>query len=228
MKADGYKWWIKRIDAACRIYNVLRIDHFRGFDSYYAIPYGETTAINGEWRQGPGIELFKAVEKKLGKKNIIAEDLGFLTDSVRNLLRESGYPGMKVLEFAFDSRDSNNNDYLPHMYPVNCIAYAGTHDNDTIMGWMKTADKEDVKYAKEYLVMGKEEPYWDMIRALWSSVAGTTIIQAQDLLGLGSESRMNIPSTLGGNWSWRAMPKAFNAKIANRLFRLTKLYGRLK
>ena len=228
MKADGYKWWIKRIDAACRIYNVLRIDHFRGFDSYYAIPYGETTAVNGEWRQGPGIELFKAVEKKLGKKNIIAEDLGFLTDSVRNLLRESGYPGMKVLEFAFDSRDSNNNDYLPHMYPVNCIAYAGTHDNDTIMGWMKTADKEDVKYAKEYLVMGKEEPYWDMIRALWSSVAGTTIIQAQDLLGLGSESRMNIPSTLGGNWSWRAMPKAFNAKIANRLFRLTKLYGRLK
>ena len=227
MKADGYKWWIKRIDAACRIYNVLRIDHFRGFDSYYAIPYGETTAVNGEWRQGPGIELFKAVEKKLGKKNIIAEDLGFLTDSVRNL-RESGYPGMKVLEFAFDSRDSNNNDYLPHMYPVNCIAYAGTHDNDTIMGWMKTADKEDVKYAKEYLVMGKEEPYWDMIRALWSSVAGTTIIQAQDLLGLGSESRMNIPSTLGGNWSWRAMPKAFNAKIANRLFRLTKLYGRLK
>ena len=228
MKADGYKWWIKRIDAACRIYNVLRIDHFRGFDSYYAIPYGETTAVNGEWRQGPGIELFKAVEKKLGKKNIIAEDLGFLTDSVRNLLRESGYPGMKVLEFAFDSRDSNNNDYLPHMYPVNCIAYAGTHDNDTIMGWMKTADKEDVKYAKEYLVMGKEEPYWDMIRALWSSVAGTTIIQAQDLLGLGSESRMNIPSTLGGNWSWRAMPKAFNAKIANRLLRLTKLYGRLK
>ena len=219
---------IKRIDAECRIYNVLRIDHFRGFDSYYAIPYGETTAVNGEWRQGPGIELFKAVEKKLGKKNIIAEDLGFLTDSVRNLLRESGYPGMKVLEFAFDSRDSNNNDYLPHMYPVNCIAYAGTHDNDTIMGWMKTADKEDVKYAKEYLVMGKEEPYWDMIRALWSSVAGTTIIQAQDLLGLGSESRMNIPSTLGGNWSWRAMPKAFNAKIANRLFRLTKLYGRLK
>lgn len=172
--------------------------------------------------------MFKAVEKKLGKKNIIAEDLGFLTDSVRNLLRESGYPGMKVLEFAFDSRDSNNNDYLPHMYPVNCIAYAGTHDNDTIMGWMKTADKEDVKYAKEYLVMGKEEPYWDMIRALWSSVAGTTIIQAQDLLGLGSESRMNIPSTLGGNWSWRAMPKAFNAKIANRLLRLTKLYGRLK
>ena len=228
MRDNGYEWWIKRIDAACRIYNVLRIDHFRGFDSYYAIPYGETTAVNGEWRQGPGIELFRAVEEKLGKKNIIAEDLGFLTDSVRNLLRESGYPGMKVLEFAFDSRDSNNNDYLPHMYPVNCIAYAGTHDNDTIMGWLKTADKEDVKYAKEYLVMGKEEPYWDMIRALWSSVAGTTIIQAQDLLGLGSESRMNIPSTLGGNWSWRAMPKAFNAKIANRLYKLTKLYGRLK
>ena len=224
----GYAWWIQRIRYCFQRYDVVRIDHFRGFDSYYAIPYGETTAVNGEWRQGPGIELFKAVEKKLGKKNIIAEDLGFLTDSVRNLLRESGYPGMKVLEFAFDSRDSNNNDYLPHMYPVNCIAYAGTHDNDTIMGWMKTADKEDVKYAKEYLVMGKEEPYWDMIRALWSSVAGTTIIQAQDLLGLGSESRMNIPSTLGGNWSWRAMPKAFNAKIANRLFRLTKLYGRLK
>lgn len=146
----------KRIDAACRIYNVLRIDHFRGFDSYYAIPYGETTAVNGEWRQGPGIELFKAVEKKLGKKNIIAEDLGFLTDSVRNLLRESGYPGMKVLEFAFDSRDSNNNDYLPHMYPVNCIAYAGTHDNDTIMGWMKQQTRKMLNMQKNILLWVKK------------------------------------------------------------------------
>lgn len=228
MAKNGYKWWIKRIESACNIYNVLRIDHFRGFDSYYAIPYGETTAINGEWREGPGIALFKAVEKKLGPKNIIAEDLGFLTPSVKQLLKDSGYPGMKVLEFAFDSRDANNNDYLPHNYPVNCIAYAGTHDNDTIMGWMKTADKADVKYAKEYLVMGKTEPYWDMIRALWSSAAGTVIIQAQDLLGLGSESRMNIPSTLGGNWEWRAMPKAFDAKIAKKLRRLSELYGRLK
>ena len=222
------KQYIKRIKYCYNLYDIVRIDHFRGFDEYYSIPAGDKDATNGHWEKGPGIDLFNAIKYCLGNVNIIAEDLGYITDSVRQLVNDSGFPNMKVLEFAFDSRDSNNNDYLPHMYPVNCIAYAGTHDNDTIMGWMKTADKEDVKYAKEYLVMGKEEPYWDMIRALWSSVAGTTIIQAQDLLGLGSESRMNIPSTLGGNWSWRAMPKAFNAKIANRLFRLTKLYGRLK
>lgn len=227
MADDGYKWWIKRIESACNIYNVLRIDHFRGFDSYYSIPYGEDTAINGEWKQGPGVALFKAVEKKLGPKNIIAEDLGFLTDSVKQMLKDSGYPGMKVLEFAFDSRDANNNDYLPHNYPNNCVAYAGTHDNDTILGWMKTADKEDVKYAKEYMVMGKEEPEWDMIRCLWSSPADTVIIQAQDILSLGSESRMNIPSTLGCNWTWRALPKAFTAKIAKKLHRLSELYGRL-
>ena len=225
-KKTGYSWWTRRMANCMKLYDVVRIDHFRGFDEYYSIPYGDKTAEFGHWEKGPGIDLFRTLEKNLGKLDVIAEDLGLLTDSVIEMVEESGFPGMKVLQFAFDG--NGDNEHILHNHEKNYVAYLGTHDNDTIMGWMKTADKEDVKYAKEYLVMGKEEPYWDMIRALWSSVAGTTIIQAQDLLGLGSESRMNIPSTLGGNWSWRAMPKAFNAKIANRLFRLTKLYGRLK
>ncbi len=227
MAGDDYRWWVRRIGHSCSIYNVLRIDHFRGFDSYYAIPYGSDNAINGEWRKGPGIDIFKAVQRQIGAQNIIAEDLGYLTDSVRELLKESGFPGMKVLEFAFDSRDSNNNDYLPHNYPKYCIAYAGTHDNDTICGWKNTASPEDIAYAREYMALSEDSFCWDMIRELWSTVADTVIIQAQDILSLGSESRMNIPSTLGGNWSWRAEEGAFTEEVAGRLYRLTKLYGRL-
>ena len=211
--------------ASARLYDVTRIDHFIGIVRYYNIPL-DKDPIDGFYAEGPGIKLIKAIDSAMGDAKVIAEDLGVVVPEVTELIKKSGYPGMKVLQFAFDG--NGDNEHILHNHEKNYVAYLGTHDNDTIMGWMKTADKEDVKYAKEYLVMGKEEPYWDMIRALWSSVAGTTIIQARDLLGLGSESRMNIPSTLGGNWSWRAMPKAFNAKIANRLFRLTKLYGRLK
>jgi len=227
MKKDGYAWWLRRISFQFQLYDTLRIDHFRGFDSYYAIPYGDGTARNGRWRPGPGIDFFKTVNKALGKKDIIAEDLGFLTPSVRKLLKDSGYPGMKILEFAFDSRDKGS-DYLPHCYPAHCVAYTGTHDNDTIQGWMSTAPKKDVSFAKAYLRLSKREGYhWGMMRAAWASPAGLAVMQFQDLLGLGSEARMNIPSTLGNNWKWRALPGTFDEKLSRRLRREMKVYQRL-
>ena len=227
MKKDGYAWWLKRIAWQFQICDTLRIDHFRGFDSYYAIPYGDATAKNGRWKPGPGIGFFKAVNKALGKKDIIAEDLGFLTPSVHKLLKDSGYPGMKVLEFAFDSRDTGS-DYLPHCYSPHCVVYAGTHDNDTIQGWMASAPKKDVSFAKAYLRLSKREGYhWGMMRSAWASPADLAVMQFQDLLGLGSEARMNIPSTLGNNWKWRALPSTFDEKLSKRLYREMKVYQRL-
>ena len=227
MKKDGYAWWLKRIAWQFQICDTLRIDHFRGFDSYYAIPYGDATAKNGRWKPGPGIGFFKAVNKALGKKDIIAEDLGFLTPSVHKLLKDSGYPGMKVLEFAFDSRDTGS-DYLPHCYSPHCVVYAGTHDNDTIQGWMSSAPKKDVSFAKAYLRLSKREGYhWGMMRSAWASPADLAVMQFQDLLGLGSEARMNTPSTLGNNWKWRALPGTFDEKLSKRLRREMKVYQRL-
>lgn len=227
MKQDGYQWWLRRIAFQFQLYDTLRIDHFRGFDAYYAIPYGDTTAKNGRWRPGPGLDFFKAVNARLGVQDIIAEDLGFLTDSVRELLWKTGYPGMKVLEFAFDSRDTGS-DYLPHCYPTHCVAYTGTHDNDTILGWMATAPKKDVSFAKAYLRLSSREGYhWGMMRGAWASPADLAIMQAQDLLGLGAEARMNIPSTLGENWKWRALPGVFTPQLAKRLYREMQVYQRL-
>ena len=227
MKEDGYAWWLKRIAWQFQICDTLRIDHFRGFDSYYAIPFGDDTAKNGRWRPGPGIDFFKIVNKTLGKKDIIAEDLGFLTPSVKKLLKQSGYPGMKILEFAFDSRDTGS-DYLPHCYPTHCVVYTGTHDNDTIQGWMASAPKKDVSFAKAYLRLSKREGYhWGMMRSAWASPADLAVMQFQDLLGLGSEARMNIPSTLGDNWKWRTLPGTFDEKLARRLFQEMRVYQRL-
>ena len=226
MAKDGYRWWVRRIQVLSGIYDVLRIDHFRGFAGYYAIPAGNTSAAGGRWRKGPGMDLFRAVNAALGEREIIAEDLGFLTDDVRELLAESGYPGMKVLEFAFDSRESGN--YLPHTYPKNCVVYTGTHDNEPLSGWFETAFPEDVQYAVDYLRLSREEGYhWGMMRGAWSSVADLALVQAQDLLGLGHESRMNAPSTLGGNWCWRALPGSFTPELADRIHRQMELYGRL-
>lgn len=226
MAKTGYAWWVRRIRHMCSIYDVVRIDHFRGFAGYYAIPYGDKTAEHGRWREGPGYALFAAIKKKLGSPRIIAEDLGFLTEDVNALLKECGYPGMKVLEFAFDSRDGG--DYRPHSYPNNCIAYVGTHDNEPVNGWMETAAPEDVERAVRYLNLTKKEGYhWGMMRGVWSSVADLAVVQAQDVLGLGHESRMNTPSTLGGNWCWRAEPGVFNSRLARRLHDLMELYGRL-
>ncbi len=226
MKEDGYRWWTRRIDKVSNLFDVVRIDHFRGFDSYYAIPYGDTTARNGAWREGPGIELFRCIEEKLGKLDIIAEDLGYLTDSVRKLLADSGFPGMKLIQFAFDSREDG--DYLPHNYTRNSVVYAGTHDNDTILGWMKTAPRSCVAYAKEYLKLTREEGYhWGVMRAVWSSVSDTAVVTMQDLLGLSSAGRMNTPSTLGCNWMWRMKAGAIDSKLTKKIHKQVELYGRL-
>lgn len=228
LEKRGYDWWVRRIGYQCSVYNILRIDHFRGFDSYYAIAYGSADAGNGRWHEGPGIKLFQAMERAIGPQKIIAEDLGFLTESVRALLKESGFPGMKVLEFAFDRRDQNNSDYLPYNYTRHCVAYTGTHDNDTIQGWFTSADEQDTAYARDYLRLREKKNYhWDMMCALWESIAELTIVQAQDLLGLGSESRMNTPSTVGENWTWRALQGSFDEALAKKLRRYTELYGRL-
>lgn len=227
MEEENFAWWIKRIGYACKIYNVLRLDHFRGFESYYAIPYGDKDASGGHWEQGPGIKLFEALEKSEGKLNIIAEDLGFLTEPVKELLAKSGFPGMKVFELGFDSRDDNSIEYVPHSMKKNCVAYVGTHDNDTIQGWFTSAAPEDVRYAQEYLSMPSlSEGHWHMMKALWATVADLTIVQAQDLFGLGSESRMNIPSTLGTNWCWRSVEGSFSDSLAMRLKHFMELYKR--
>lgn len=227
MREEGYAWWIRRIAFQFRLYDTLRIDHFRGFDSYYAVPYGEDTARNGRWWPGPGIEFFRKVREALGEKDIIAEDLGYLTPSVRQLLHDSGYPGMKILEFAFDSRDSGS-DYLPHTYPRNCVVYAGTHDNDTIQGWMVSAPPDDVEFAKAYLRLTPEEGYhWGMMRSAWASPADLAVMQFQDVLGLGSEARMNTPSTKGGNWQWRTLPGTYTPELAHKLYEDMRVYQRL-
>ena len=227
---DDYTWWVKRIGFACEIYNILRLDHFRGFESYYAIPFEDEDACNGKWEKGPGIDLFKAIEKQIGTPNIIAEDLGFLTPPVKKMLSLSGFPGMKVMQLGFDSRDSECFEYLPHNYIPECVAYVGTHDNDTIQGWFSKASEEDVAYAKNYLNLSDDlkDCHWSVMKALWATVAGVTIVQAQDLLGLGSESRMNTPSVLGGNWAFRVPTGALDDKLAEKLSAYMKMYQRTK
>ena len=226
MEKNHYKWWIDRIRQSFKIYDVLRIDHFKGFESYWSIPYGDKTAENGEWVKGPGIKVFNAIKEALGDVNIIAEDLGTLTEETIKLRNDTGYPGMKILTFAFDS--DHNNPFLPHNYDKNFIVYTGTHDNDTVRGWMeKTGEKEHVEKAIEYLKLTKEEGYsWGFIRSAWSSVADIAIAQMQDFLDLGNSARMNLPSTLGINWRWRMKAGAYDDKLAKRMKEMTKIYGR--
>ncbi|MGN0330187.1 MAG: 4-alpha-glucanotransferase [Kineothrix sp.] len=225
-RETGFSWWMERIGYSYRLYDVLRIDHFRGFDEYYAIPYGDPTAEYGHWEKGPGYEFFRMMEERLGKRAVIAEDLGFLTPSVIGLLRQCGYPGMKVLQFAFDSREEN--DYLPHNYTRNCVVYTGTHDNDTTVGWYKSLSPEDRAFAERYLnIREKGDIQWEFIRAALSSVADTAIIPMQDYLGLDSRARINTPSTLGDNWKWRLLPGEAEEGLARRIRSMTKLYGRL-
>ena len=225
MKKTGYAWWVRRIRHTCEIYDVVRIDHFRGFAGYYAIPYGDKTAVGGRWRTGPGIDLFRTIERELGRREIIAEDLGFLTPDVYELLAATGYPGMKVLEFAFDSRDGGG--YLPHSYPRTCVAYTGTHDNEPANGWFANTNEYARARAVDYLQLTEAEGYnWGMLRGIWSSVADLAIVQAQDILGLGCEARMNTPSVPSGNWSWRAQPGVFTRELAKKLRHLTEIYGR--
>lgn len=225
MQRDNYSWWVKRISHATKLFDVIRIDHFRGFESYYAIDAGETTAVNGVWKKGPGTAFFDLVRERLGKLNIIAEDLGYLTPAVRELLAHTGFAGMKVLQFAFDSDEEN--EYLPHNYSKNSIAYTGTHDNDTLSGFTQNAPGDQIDFACKYLHSKRDKLADNMLRAVWASVSKTAVAQAQDILGLGSEARMNTPSTVGANWCWRAEKGAFSPELGAKLYDLTQLYGRL-
>lgn len=226
-KKTGYDWWLKRIAYCFDLYDIVRIDHFRGFDEYYSIPYGDETAVNGHWEKGPGMDLFNTVKEKLGELDIIAEDLGFLTESVFQLLKDSGYPGMKVLQFAFDP--SEDSDYLTYKYQRNCVVYTGTHDNDTTAGWFEKLSDGDKEVALRYMnsfYTPKEEQHWDLIALAMRSTADTCIIPVQDFLGLGSEARINMPSTLGDNWKWRMTKGVFSEELKEKIRRMTKLYGR--
>ena len=227
LEETGFDWWIRRIAGAARMFDVTRIDHFRAFDQFYAIPYGAKDAVKGEWIDGPKMRFFEKMKQRLGDIPIIAEDLGLQTPGVKKLLEESGYPGMKILEFAFDSKEDSN--YLPHNYTSNSVCYTGTHDNDTIMGWLSQASEKDVAFAEEYCRLDKTEGYnWGFIRTAYSSVSDYAIVQMQDVLGLGSEARINIPSTLGGNWAWRMKKGAATPKLAKKLYNLSKNYRRLE
>lgn len=221
-----YNWWVERVRKSLRLYDVIRIDHFRGFEAFWSIPYGSKTAENGEWVKGPEMKLFNKIKEELGDVDIIAEDLGFLTEDTIKFREETGYPGMKVLEFAFDG--NNKNTFLPHNYDKNFIAYTGTHDNDTVRGWVEVTGNEfEVKNAIDYLRLTEEEGYnWGFIRGAWSSVAKVSIALMQDFLNLGNESRINFPSTIGENWRWRAKDGVFTDELADKIYKLTKIYGR--
>ena len=226
-----YAWWVSRLWYCFNLYDVVRIDHFRGFDEYFSIPYGEDSAVNGHWEKGPGIELFRRVEQCLGWHPVIAEDLGYVTDSVRRLVWETGFPGMKVLEFAFDSRDSGSaNDYLPHNYPENCVVYTGTHDNETVVGWLDSITEEEQKMARDYLcdhVTPKKELYKPFVALAMRSNARMCIIPIQDYLGYDNTCRMNKPSTVGTNWRWRVQEKELTEELQKEILHTTKTFGRM-
>ncbi len=225
LKEDGYKWWLRRIEGAGKLYDVLRIDHFRGFDTYWAVPAGDKTAKNGKWKKGPGMDLVGLLSKTFPNIEFIAEDLGEPSPTVVKLLKNSKWPGMKVLEFAFDSGEPNN--YQPHTYDKNCICYTGTHDNATVMEWYKTAKKKDRDYAKKYLGISRSEGFnWGMIRGGMSSVAVLFVAQMQDYLGLGKYNRINIPGTKSGNWQWRLLEGEATQELAEKINDISVMYAR--
>ena len=225
------EWWLKRLSHCFKLYDAVRIDHFRGFDQYYSIPYGAEDATRGHWEQGPGIDLFNRVRQVLGEKEVIAEDLGYVTDSVRKLVYDSGFPGMKVLEFAFDSRDSGcANDYLPHNYPENSVAYTGTHDNETLAGWFDSITKEEQNMVRDYLCdhyTPKKYLYKSLNSLVMRSKAALCVIPMQDYLGLDNHYRMNKPSTVGENWKWRLKKGELTDLLKEEIRGMTRRYGRL-
>jgi 4-alpha-glucanotransferase len=225
LKETNYSWWVERVRANLSTCDIIRIDHFRGFEAYWAVPYGDDTAINGQWEPGPGIDLFNAIKSQLGELPIIAEDLGLMTQGVIDLREVTGFPGMKILGFAFDSGEEN--DYLPHTYTKNCVVYTGTHDNDTLIGWFQKAKEEDRQFARDYLnSRSDDEIHWDAIRGAWSSVANMAISPVQDFLGLGSEARINTPGVAAGNWQWRLRHEVLTDELAERIAKLTRVYSR--
>ncbi|MDH3528749.1 MAG: 4-alpha-glucanotransferase [Acidobacteriota bacterium] len=237
MKSDGFKWWIERFKFTLKTVDIVRVDHFRGFAASWEVPGGDETAENGRWVNVPGMKLFQTLNSELGNLPVIAEDLGLITPDVEELRDEFGFPGMRILQFAFGG-DTKNID-LPHNYIKNCAAYTGTHDNDTTVAWFNsqvgddsTRDKAQIKrehdFCLNYLNSDGKEIEWDFIRAVWASVANTAVAPMQDLLGLGTEARMNLPASESGNWQWRANDGDFSDELCKRLRELTELYGRAK
>jgi 4-alpha-glucanotransferase len=233
---DGYSWWIERFRATHSLVDIIRLDHFRGFEKYWEVPGIDTTAMNGRWVSGPGVELFKASQKVLGVLPIIAEDLGVITPEVDSLRDQLGFPGMRVLQFAFGN-DPKADEYKPHNYPRNCVVYTGTHDNNTTIAWFRGSRMEGANQSREekkgerqsalkYVGTDGHEINWDFIRLALMSVADTAIIPMQDVLGLGSEARMNLPGTTEGNWCWRFVSAMLTEETKDRLKEVTTLYGR--
>lgn len=224
LKQTGFKWWIDRVKANFNLFDVLRIDHFRGLAAFWAIPFGEPTAVNGVWLSAPGKELLDAIKAEMGAIPLIAEDLGVITPDVEELRDSNMLPGMKILQFAFDSNEGNN--FLPHLYPQNSVVYTGTHDNDTVIGWFEAASENDKRFVQEYFNADVNDISWSMIKLAWSSVSNIAIAPLQDILSLGSESRMNLPGKPSGYWRWRYKKEALNFDQALRLARITKIYNR--
>ena len=225
MERDGFGWWIRRVEGAFKLFDVLRVDHFRGLESYWAVPYGEKTAKNGRWVKGPGMRFVNVLSSWFYGNAFIAEDLGFLTPEVQALLRESGFPGMKILEFAFDPREPS--DYLPHRYERNCVCFTGTHDNNTLVGWREEVDPDALDFAVKYLGLNDAEGFCaGIIRGGMSSVADLFVCQMQDWLELGEEARVNVPGLAEGNWTWRMLPNAADSALAQEILNMTKRYGR--
>ena len=216
---------MRRLAHCFNIYDIVRIDHFRGFDEYWAIPYGDETAENGVWKKGPGYQLFEVMKKTLGNRAVIAEDLGFLTPSVLKLVKKTGYPGMKVLQFAFDA--GGESAYLPYKYNNNCVVYTGTHDNDTVNGWITSLNRKDLAFVKRYLNVRRNSDICEnLIRTALASVSDTAVIPMQDYLGLDGAARVNTPSTLGGNWEWRMERGACTEALSAHMLELAQIYGR--
>ena len=227
MKRDGFGWWIRRIEGAKKLYDVIRIDHFRGFESYWAVPYGNTTAKIGRWIKGPGMDLVGVLVSWFSDISFIAEDLGYTTPEVEKLLADSALPGMKILEFAFDP--TGDAPYMPHNCPKHAVCYIGTHDNETVRGWIKCLDHRTLKFARDYMHITPEEGWcWGMIRTGLSSPCELFVIQMQDALELPREARMNTPGTASGNWQWRMKKDALSAALAKKLRFYTELYRRVK
>ena len=225
MAKDGFGWWIRRIEGAKKLYDMIRIDHFRGFESYWSVPYGEATAKNGEWMPGPGIKLVGMLTQWFHDLDFIAEDLGYVTPGVKKLVEDSGLPGMKILQFAFDAH--GDSDYLPHCCPYNSVCYIGTHDNDTVMGWLKKTRKVDREFASRYMHITDDEGWcWGMIRAGMACAADLFVVQMQDLLELGGWARTNTPGVPTGNWRWRMKEGAADKELAQKLKLYTKTFRR--
>lgn len=227
LKSTNYEWWVQRLTAALKMYDIVRVDHFRAFDAFYAIEYGREDATVGEWLKGPGNDFFNKIREIFGETPaLIAEDLGTITDDVRALLKYSGFPGMKVMQFGFTPGEDS--DYLPHNYPKNSVVYIGTHDNDTLKGWFNSQPEHVRRFAVDYLRLTEEEGFnWGFIKSMLGTVSDTAIITMQDILNLGSEARMNTPSTMGNNWNWRLKSmELLNDELASKLLKITKMYSR--